>query len=730
MRTRPALFSHKWIKRLFLIFLIIVGLILFLASVGTIAQAAGLVDETINANNEYSMYRLEHYQLDFYVDNSWDWLPWNWTDGLGKSVMYGLYAITNFIWTISLYLSNATGYLIQEAYSLDFISQTSDAIGKNIQTIAGISPSGFSSSGFYVGFLLILILILGIYVAYTGILKRETTKAVRALLNFVVVFILSASFIAYAPDYIGRINDFSKDVSNASLEVGTNIVMPDSETKGKDSVDMIRDSLFSIQVKHPWLLLQYGSTDVDSLGADRIEKLLSTSPTTNNGEDRETIVIEEIEDQDNTHLTITNTISRLGTVFFLFLFNIGISSFVFLLTGIMIFSQVLFIIFAMFLPVSFLLSMIPSFDGMGKRAITKLFNTIMARAGITLIITVAFSISTMLFSLSATTPFFMTMFLQIVTFGGIYFKLGDIMSLFALQSNDSQTMGRRFFRKPRMFMNRQSRKLQRNLRQLGKNSPTKNPRKTPTPAPKQQETKKQEEKKGTPRNQASKNEQKRQLKSASSVPQKPTSTTPKKETETQQLQQKDSSAAPKKDTPVKSKRQLVTDNKNSQQSDTQVENKTTQRDRVHPARQRRQTIAQQRLAQDQQRKPQKKYPRSPSSVPASEKKERKNAPVSSNRPQSTVSPVSKTANQNLQNIVAATNKESLEKSPQQAKQSVNHSIKDQRIAQMKPSPPVTKSEQSRPLQQNIATKKTKQGTTKTTFKKATTYSAKSRRKKK
>ena len=673
MRTRPALFSHKWIKRLFLIFLIIVGLILFLASVGTIAQAAGLVDETINANNEYSMYGLEHYQLDFYVDNSWDWLPWNWTDGLGKSVMYGLYAITNFIWTISLYLSNATGYLIQEAYSLDFISQTSDAIGKNIQTIAGISPSGFSSSGFYVGFLLILILILGIYVAYTGILKRETTKAVRAILNFVVVFILSASFIAYAPDYIGRINDFSKDVSNASLEVGTNIVMPDSETKGKDSVDMIRDSLFSIQVKQPWLLLQYGSTDVDSLGADRIENLLSTSPTTNNGEDRETIVIEEIEDQDNTNLTITNTISRLGTVFFLFLFNIGISIFVFLLTGIMIFSQVLFIIFAMFLPVSFLLSMIPSFDGMGKRAITKLFNTIMARAGITLIITVAFSISTMLYSLSATTPFFMTMFLQIVTFGGIYFKLGDIMSLFALQ---------------------------------------------------------QEEKKTTPKNQAPKNEQKRQLKPASSVPQKPTSTTPKKEAENQQLQQKDSAAAQKKDTTLKSKRQLVTANKDSQQSDAQVENKTSQRDRIHPARQRRQTIAQQRLAQDQQRKPQKKYPRSPSSVPASEKKERKNAPVSSNRPQPTVSPVSRTANKNRQNIAATTNKDSLEKLPHQSKQPVNHSIKDQRVAQTKPSPPVTKSEQSRPLQQNVAAKKAKQGTTKTTVKKAITHSAKTGRKKK
>nr|WP_228466013.1 hypothetical protein [Listeria seeligeri] len=451
-----------------------------LASVGTVAHATGLVDDTINTANEYSKYGLSNYQLDFYVDNSWGWLPWNWSDGLGKSVMYGLYAITNFIWTISLYLSNATGYLVQEAYSLDFVGKTADSIGKNIQTIAGVTRSGFSSSGFYVGFLLILILVLGIYVAYTGLLKRETTKAVRAVLNFVVVFIVSASFIAYAPDYIGKINDFSKDVSNASLDVGTKIVLPDTNSQGKDSVDMIRDSLFSVQVKQPWLLLQFGSTDVDALGADRVENLLSTSPDTNNGEDREDIVIEEIEDKDNKNLTITNTISRLGTVFFLFIFNIGISIFVFLLTGIMIFSQVLFIIFAMFLPISFLLSMIPSFEGMSKRAITKLFNVIMTRAGITLIITVAFSISTMLYSISASSPFFMIMFLQIVTFAGIYFKLGDIMSMFALQGNDSQNVGRRMFRRPRMFMNRQARKLQRSVNHAIKKSPSSKPPKDTT----------------------------------------------------------------------------------------------------------------------------------------------------------------------------------------------------------------------------------------------------------
>lgn len=441
-------------------FLVILGVLVFLSITGMVAHAAGLVDSTVSDANAYSKYPLENYQLDFYVDSSWDWLPWNWLDGIGKSIQYGLYAITNFVWTVSLYISNATGYVVQEAYKLDFISDTASSIGKNIQTLAGVTSSGFSSEGFYVGFLLILILVMGIYIAYTGLIKRETTKAVHAVVNFLVVFILSASFIAYAPNYISKINDFSADISSSALSLGTKIVLPDSSSKGKDSVDLIRDSLFSIQVKQPWLLLQYGESDIDKLGSARVESLLEASPDT---DDREDIVVEEIEDKDNANLSVTKTMSRLGTVVFLFIFNIGISIFVFLLTGMMIFSQVLFIIYAMFLPVSFVLSMIPTYEGMAKKALTKLFNTIMLRAGITLIITTAFSISTMFYSISSGYPFFMVAFLQIVTFAGIYFKLGDLMAMFSLQSSDTQQVGRRIMRRPYTFLGRSARRLERKI---------------------------------------------------------------------------------------------------------------------------------------------------------------------------------------------------------------------------------------------------------------------------
>ena len=457
-------FTKKKIFHFLKMALFVVALSLILLSLlGTVAHATGLVDDTINAENLYSKYPLSNYQLDFYVDNSWSWLPWNWLDGIGKSVQYGLYCITNFVWTISLYLSNATGYVVQEAYKLDFINDMADSIGKSIQTLAGVTENGFSSTGFYVGFLLLIILVVGLYVAYTGLIKRETSKALHAVINFVVVFVLSASFIAYAPDYIKKINEFSSDISTASLDLGTKIMLPNSDSEGKDSVDLIRDSLFSIQVQQPWLLLQFGNSNAEEIGADRVEALVSASPEDEDGKTREEVVKTEIEDNDNNNLTIPQVVNRLGMVFFLLFFNLGITIFVFLLTGMMLFSQILFIIFAMFLPISFLLSMIPSYESMAKQAIVRVFNTIMTRAGITLIVTVAFSISSMFYNISTDYPFFMVAFLQIVCFAGIYMKLGDLMSMFSLNAGDSQSMGRRIFRRPYLFMRHRARRMEHRI---------------------------------------------------------------------------------------------------------------------------------------------------------------------------------------------------------------------------------------------------------------------------
>ena len=135
-------------------------------------------------------------------------------------------------------------------------------------------------------------------------------------MNMVLIFVLSGALIAYAPDCVKRLNEFSEDVSTASLSVGTKIVLPDVESSGADSVDLIRDSLVFHSGQAAVAAPAIGDTDTDAIGADRVESLLSASPGGNNGEDRENAVKAEIEDNGNTNLTVTKTVNRLGTVFF------------------------------------------------------------------------------------------------------------------------------------------------------------------------------------------------------------------------------------------------------------------------------------------------------------------------------------------------------------------------------------------------------------------------------
>ena len=412
---------------------------------GTVAQASGLVDDTVDAAHLFSKYPLKNYRLGFYVNLSGGWLPWNWGDSIGKSVMYGLYCLSDFLWIVSMYISSATGYVVQEAYKLDFIDDMISKIGKNIQELAGITKNGISANGLYVKLVFIIIIIVGIYMVYTGLIKKETSKAMHTFLNFVLVFVFSAAFIAYAPKYMGMLNEFSADLSAAILDTGTKVLSVEKDEK--DSVVLIRDSLFAMQIEKPWLLLQYGTTDKEAIGVDRVERLLSVSPSLNGGEDRENVVKSEIEEQNNMNLTITEVAPRLGMVLFIFLLNIIISIFVLLLTGIMVLSQILFLIFSLVLVISFLISMMPGQENNWKKAVVNLFNTLMARVGITLVITLAFCISNMFYSMSGSYPFVLMMFLQIVTFAGIFMKMNDILGVMNLSANDSGQLGRKILNK-------------------------------------------------------------------------------------------------------------------------------------------------------------------------------------------------------------------------------------------------------------------------------------------
>ena len=452
MKTKRLQKPRKQILSAFLVCILLTGLLLSAANM-EVAAASGLVDETIDAGNLYSQYRWDNYQIDFYVDTSWDWLPWNWMDRIDNKISSVFYGISDGIWLISVLLSSGTGYIVQQTYSLDFIGDMADDIGKNIQILAGMNTGSkkFNADGFYTWLLLFIVLIVGGYMAYAGLIKRKTTEAVSAAVNMLVIFLLTAAFIAYAPQYIKNINDFSADLSNGVLELGAKLVMPGNDEMGVKATDKIRNNLFAIQVYKPWLLLQFGTTDETAIESeriaagvdgDRIKSILSVSPVTNFGEDRQTAVKTDIETYKNVNMTVTNVAGRFGTVLLVFFLNLIISIFVVIMCGLVIFTQLLFIIFALYLPLNFILSMLPTYNGLLKKAVLKLFNTILMRAGLTLLITIAFSLSAMIYSMSGDYPFLMVAFLQIVVFVGTYLKMDEILSMVALGDGGSNKRGR------------------------------------------------------------------------------------------------------------------------------------------------------------------------------------------------------------------------------------------------------------------------------------------------
>lgn len=452
MKTKRPRKLHKRILSAFLVYILLTGLFLSAANM-EVSAASGLVDETIDAGNLYSQYRWDNYQIDFYVDTSWDWLPWNWMDRIDNKISSVFYGISDGIWLISVLLSSGTGYIVQQTYSLDFIGDMADDIGKNIQILAGMNTGSkkFNADGFYTWLLLFIVLIVGGYMAYAGLIKRKTTEAVSAAVNMLVIFLLTAAFIAYAPQYIKNINDFSADLSNGVLELGAKLVMPGNDEMGVKATDKIRNNLFAIQVYKPWLLLQFGTTDETAIESeriaagvdgDRIKSILSVSPVTNFGEDRQTAVKTDIETYKNVNMTVTNVAGRFGTVILIGFLNLIISIFVVIMCGLVIFTQLLFIIFALYLPLNFILSMLPTYNGLLKKAVLKLFNTILMRAGLTLLITIAFSLSAMIYSMSGDYPFLMVAFLQIVVFVGTYLKMDEILSMVALGDGGSNKRGR------------------------------------------------------------------------------------------------------------------------------------------------------------------------------------------------------------------------------------------------------------------------------------------------
>ena len=443
-------YVKKVVKVIGLSLLVFVGLVVVVSFIpGLRVQAAGWIEEAVQATAEYTKYPVGNYSLDFFIDTSWDWLPWNWLDGIGNGACYALYMITNAFWMLSAYFSYFIGFLVEQAFNMDVINKITSQLATNVQKIAGVSSKGFRAHGLLPSFAPLLIVIAGAYFAYLGLVKKQVTKAVNSLISFIVIFVLGMGVIAYSDDYLKMVNKFQKEFNKEVLTIGTSLTI-DGEG---DPVHGIRDQLFSVMIKKPYLLLQYGTSDVKEIGKERITKLLEKSPSTD-AKERTDIVEEEVEDHENMNMSVLMIGMRFSMTFVTLLVNLVIGFCVALFCGVMILSQIMVVLYVSFFPVALVFCLFPNSRQNLSRYAQKLFENVFLKAGITLLLTIVFSISALFYSIAGNKNYFWTMFLQVVVFVGAVIKSRELLGFMKIGDQDSKQIGRRMGTFSRMMMGR------------------------------------------------------------------------------------------------------------------------------------------------------------------------------------------------------------------------------------------------------------------------------------
>lgn len=433
-------------KKGFIVVLIAILSLFFVSLLGGVVNASPLIIDSVDGGSvfEFNKYPLDNYTLDFYYDAGSAFLPWNWGDNAVKVLGTALNIITNVVLGINNLMCYFVGYIVEQAFSLDFITDILINIKPIIQNVIGFNENGLMANGILPGFIMLLILALGCYLIFVGLLKREVTKAVSSILTFIVVMFGIVSYSLFADKYLIKLNDFSKEVSSSMLTIGNNIISSGDETVDNAIVvSGIRDRLFQIQIQKPYLLLQYGTSNVKEINESDPNRVSSILNYDDDSKEREEAVKKEVQN-GNSNMSISGLAPRLGNVILIFFLNVIFSIVILLFAGAMLYYQLLFLFYSIVLPLNFLVGLVPTFSNNGVKGITNLLGSVFKRQGLCLITSLVFTISNFIYDVTDESKYgFLFVFcIQLLLFFVAYKKSHEVLSLFEFIKGNKGSNGK------------------------------------------------------------------------------------------------------------------------------------------------------------------------------------------------------------------------------------------------------------------------------------------------
>lgn len=386
---------------------------------------------------EYNEHPQHHYKLDTWVDTDGDWMPWNWADGAGKQIYIALMEIINSIWNVNILLANFTMKIVQEAFELDFVSNVTGEIGSAIQNIAGFGPGGFMGNGLWPLLVTFVIAIVGAWATYVGMVKRESSRAWGGLISSMIIFVFALGFFSNAPTILKGINDWSSDLQSDVLAVSASVVNPGASYTKEEGIATIRNQMFDLMVKKPYMLMQYGTTDIEER---RVNDLLAVDPFTNS-EDRNTKAEVEVTQNDNIMMSIDGISQRAGFVPLLFVANTIIGIFLLLVSGTIILYQMVFLALVLFAPVPLLMALVPRWKNAAFDWGMKVLHAQLMKISIALLLTILFGISAILYRATENSDlgYLGMMLLQIICFVGVWAKRKELFNIVSTAVNNVES---------------------------------------------------------------------------------------------------------------------------------------------------------------------------------------------------------------------------------------------------------------------------------------------------
>jgi hypothetical protein len=279
----------------------------------------------------------------------------------------------------------------------------------------------------------LMIIIAGAWIAYKGLIKKNTTEALTGMLTSVAVLILGIAFFANAGSVMKYLNEISSGLSQELMGVGIEFQedLDEDEMNYPAEVSslVISDKLYNMMVYEPYIMLQYAKTSNDSeLTQGRIEKILAFKPGSTA---REQAVEYEAKEMNNPMVKKDGVFQRLTLLILLCVSHFILGLLFFIIAGAMIVYQFLFVLIALFAPFAFLIALNPSWSSVAVSWFKKFVGYQLIKLIIGVFFSMLLTISQFLYQMSPPerVGYIWTIAMQLILVIGVIWKREELFSI-------------------------------------------------------------------------------------------------------------------------------------------------------------------------------------------------------------------------------------------------------------------------------------------------------------